>query len=345
MVSPRTPNSVQKRYGPSEGRNLSTEVLRKRLELGGGGGGGDVYDFMRKSNNGRVVGEEWEEEREAEVQSDEVFLQRALAAIKTAGQRGDGVVEMEEREWQAWKLHEAMEREIEKRVAEREMEREMQRERDLARAEELQRELDMLRSRAGAGEPGFMVDQGFTPLGYSSNSSSSSSLLSKTARPYSTFTGRQQRFMPDSTDPMYAQNLRREYPLPSSQFRVNTPPAQAPAPPYLQPAQSQVPAPSYLHPVQPPAPSPPAPSAKPTTPPYALPQSPASSPVKTASAAPVNSPSRKPSSRSSSLTRERKLSEGKHTGRERSRTRKEGEEVYTSAATALKDARRRRRAV
>lgn len=232
------------------------EVLKKRFEIegtgagAGAGGQGELYDYLRATKNGAGRGgdsNEWEDEP-----SEEVFLARALAAIKTANTRGDGVVEMEEREWQAWKLHEAMEHEIEKRVAEREMEREMQRERDLARAEELQRELDMLRqsTRRGSpagGEPGFMLDQGFAPLGgtaYTSNSSPASSL----ARPYSTMPPRREgRFMPDSTDPLFAQNVRpallprdqqreyQTYPTPSSFRSVPVPQQSSPAPSYMQP--------------------------------------------------------------------------------------------------------------
>lgn len=346
MVSPRTPNIVQKRYGPSEGRNTGTEISKKRFEIEGVQN--EVFDYLRTTKN--TGG--WEDVEPTE----EVFLQRALAAINTANARGDGVVEMEEREWKAWQLHEAMEREIEKRVAEREMEREMQRERelartdelqreremqrerDLARAEELQRELDMLRrsTRGDTGEPGFLVDQGFSPLGvgYASNSSSSPSLLANAAaRPYG-LPRREGRFMPDSTDPAFAQTAR-----PALQPRETQ---SYPTPPLRPPSQ---PAPaSYAQPV------------KPVTP-------------------------RRSSSRSSSLSRDGKTRgrsitastsvppgadlapggsyhPGQHpsiptshsTGalgkKERKGRKGESdaeEEVYTSAAAALKDARRRRR--
>lgn len=239
MVSPQTPKIV-KRYGPSGERNLvgsshNTVVLKKRFEPANGRGvGGEAFDYLRASKNGNGNGNEnngrnnWGDEHEGGVTED-MFLQRALAAIEEAGARGDGMVEMGEREWQAWSRHEAMELEIEKRVAEREREREMQRERDLARAEELQRELDMLRqstiTRSGTfgssgGEPGFLVDQRLSPFGagYASNSSSSSSLPAKITRPYATFTA-SHRSMPSSTDHNPAQNLRPA--LPRDQQREN----------------------------------------------------------------------------------------------------------------------------
>lgn len=268
MVSPRTPKSV-KRYGPSEGRNLvrsgnNTVALKKRFEptSGGVGVGGEVFDYLRASKNGSGSGGEnngwnnnWEDERGAV--TEEMFLERALAAIEEAGARGDGMVEMGEQEWRAWNRHEVMEREIEKRVVEREREREKQRERDLARAEELQRELDMLRqttiTRTGTfgpsnGEPGFLVDQRLSPFGagYASNSSSSSSLPAKVTRPYSTFAAshREARFVPDSADPTPVQNPRshdqqrenQAYPSPSS--RPLPPQQPSPALSHLQPAQS-----------------------------------------------------------------------------------------------------------
>lgn len=248
MVSPRTPKIV-KRYGPSEGRNKvggSTNTAgvlnKKRLELTnggkGGGTGGEAFGYLRASKNGNGNGNEnngrndgWGDERERAA-TEAVLLQRALAAIEQAGVRGDDTVEMGEQEWNAWARHEAMEREIERRVAEREREREMQRERDLARAEELQRELDMLRqstmSRNGTfgpsvGEPGFLVDQRFSPFGagYASNSSSSSSLQAKISRPYSTFTAshRETRSAPDSTDPNLSQNLRPREPQRENQIQ------------------------------------------------------------------------------------------------------------------------------
>lgn len=384
MVSPRTPKIV-KRYGPSEGRNLvgsgnNTVALKKRFEptsggvVGGGGGGGvggEVFDYLRASKNGSGNGNEnngwnnWEDERGGV--TEEMFLERALAAIEEAGARGDGMVEMGEQEWRAWNRHEAMEREIEKRVVEREREREKQRERDLARAEELQRELDMLRqttiTRTGTfgpsnGEPGFLVDQRLSPFGagYASNSSSSSSLPAKITRPYSTFAAshREARFVPDSADPTPVQNLRPTLP-PRDQQRENQtypPPSSRPLP-----SQQSSPALSHLQPVQP----------------------------VSATTSRTASP-RRSSSRSSSLTREGHRSKrsitssasvppgadlapggsyhpgayptiptSKSAGALTGKSGKEGkkekgkkgsdpeEDVYSSAAAALKDVRRRRR--
>lgn len=384
MVSPRTPKIV-KRYGPSEGRNLvgsgnNTVALKKRFEQTSGGGrgrgrgvgggvDGEVFDYLRASKNGSGNGSEnngwnnnWEDERGAV--TEEMFLQRALAAIEEAGARGDGMVEMGEQEWRAWNRHEAMEREIEKRVAEREREREKQRERDLSRAEELQRELDMLRqttiTRTGTfgpsnGEPGFLVDQRLSPFGagYASNSSSSSSLPAKITRPYSTFAAshRETRFVPDSADPTPAQNLRPTLPPRDQQRETYSSPPSRPLP-----SQQSSPALSHLQPAQP-----------------------VSTTSRTASP-------RRSSSRSSSVTREGHRSKrsiasstsvppgvdlapggsyhpgafpsiptSKSTGALMGKSGKEGkkekgkrgsdaeEDVYSSAAAALKDIRRRKR--
>lgn len=290
--------------------------------------------------------------------TEEMFLQRALAAIEEAGIRGDGVVEMGEQEWYAWSRYEAMEREIEKRVAEREREREMQRERDLARAEELQRELDMLRqstiTRTGtfgpsSGEPGFLVDQRFSPLGagYASNSSSSSSLPAKITRPYATFTASHR---PNSTDPNPVQSLRPALPPRDLQRENQTYPSASSRPPSLRQSSPALPA----------------------------------QPVSTTTSG-TASP-RRSSSRSSSLTRDGHRSKrsitssisvppgmdlapggsyhpgafpsiptSKSTGTLAGKSGKEGqkekgkkgsdaeEDVYTTAAAALKDVRRRRR--
>ncbi|KAI5848741.1 hypothetical protein DFP73DRAFT_341062 [Morchella snyderi] len=332
MVSPRTPQ-IQKRYGPSEGRSTDMLVQQRRMFEGGNTNNveGEVFNFLNSSNSKRrgVIGNDGDGWQDEGAVGEEVFLQRALAAVKAASQRGDGVVEMGEREWQAWKLHESIEREVEKRVVEREIEREVQRQRDMARAEELQRELDELR-QSGAldpptrGEPGFMVDQTFTGLGgsqslYSSNSSSSSSL----ARP-----GRQQRFMPDSTDSLYAQGLRptpnRESSYSPSSFRGQQ----------ASPAHS----PSYF------------PSTKSSPTPSTVPRrsgsrsssltrdskhtrKPSNSTPTGAELAPGGSyyPGTHPSIPSSS----NKRSKG---GRE-----SDGEDVYSSASAQLKNAQRRRR--
>lgn len=376
MVSPRTPKSV-KRYGPSGARNLvgsgnNTVALKKRFEPTSGGVGGRVsgeaFEYSRATKNGGGNGNEnnawnnWGDEQGAV--TEEMFLQRALAAIEEAGARGDGMVEMGEQEWRAWNRHEAMEREIEKRVVEREKERERQRERDLARAEELQQELDMLRqstiTRSGTfgpsgGEPGFLVDQRLSPFGagYASNSSSSSSLPAKITRPYSTFAAsREARFVPDSTDSAPA---RPTLP-PRDQQRGNQ--TYPPPPSRLPSSQQSSPAPSHPQPVQ---------------------------PAQTVSTTSRTASPRRSSSRSSSLTREGHRSKRSITsstsvppgmdlapggsyhpgaypsipisksagtltgksGKEVKKERKKGsdaeEDVYASAAAALKDVRRRRR--
>lgn len=262
MVSPRTPKIV-KRYGPSGGRNIAggsnnAVTLKKRFEQTGEQAGGEVFDYLRASKNGNGNNgrnnNNWEDEYGGAA-TEEMFLQRALAAIEEAGIRGDDTVEMGEQEWYAWNRHEAMEREIEKRVAEREREREMQRERDLARAEELQRELDMLRqstiTRTGtfgpsSGEPGFLVDQRFSPLGagYASNSSSSSSLPAKITRPYATFTASHR---PNSTDPNPVQSLRPTLPPREPQRENQTYPSASSRPPSLRQASPALPA----QPIQP----------------------------------------------------------------------------------------------
>lgn len=364
MVSPRTPKIV-KRYGPSEGRNIAggsnnMVTMKKRFEQPGREAGGEGFDYLRASKNGNGNNgrnnNNWEDEYEGAV-TEEMFLQRALAAIEEAGIRGDGMVEMGEQEWYAWNRHEAMEREIEKRVAEREREREMQRERDLVRAEELQRELDMLRqstiTRTGtfgpsSGEPGFLVDQRFSPLGagYASNSSSSSSLPAKITRPYATFTASHR---PNSTDPNPVQNLRPALPPRDLQRENQTYPSASSRPPSLK--QSS-----------------PALSAQ------------SAQPVSTATSR-TASP-RRSSSRSSSLTRDGHRSKRSITssisvppgmdlapggsyhpgaypsiptskstgtlaaksGKEKGKKGSDGEEdVYTAAAAALKDVKRRRR--
>src|SRR5690554_4315727 len=108
MVSPRTPLHT-KRYGPSEvgeyGRGVGGGVF------GGGGGVGlgigdgvghgakSSFGAIQNNNGGRMADDE------------EVLLQRAKQAIQLAKQRGDGMVEMDEREWEAWQRHEAIERE------------------------------------------------------------------------------------------------------------------------------------------------------------------------------------------------------------------------------------------
>ncbi|KAG0635386.1 hypothetical protein HOY80DRAFT_1011903 [Tuber brumale] len=210
MVSPRTP--VMKRYGPSKSAGTRTDLINKRFEPGliGTGlitnGGEEVFgDYMRGHEIG---GNDFDTEpEEDEIITDEVLMQRALAAIKRAESRQDRSVEMEEREWQVWARYQAMEREIEKRVMEREREREIQREMEIdrqrqldqrrpspARSERTHRSPSVSRTRSGSGgtrnrsgsgtggyglgvanmgEPGFPGDSNIIPVGYSSSANSS----------------------------------------------------------------------------------------------------------------------------------------------------------------------------
>ncbi|RPA92083.1 hypothetical protein L873DRAFT_1831241 [Choiromyces venosus 120613-1] len=218
MVSPRTP--VMKRYGPSKSAGTRTDLIRARIEPGLIDTGlitDDVEEmyggYMRKNEIDRNDFDT--EPEEDEIFSDEVLVQRALAAFRRAESRRDGLVEMEEREWQAWNRHQAIEREIEKRVMERERERqwemmEMDRQRQMdprkaspARSERTHRSPSVSRTRSGSGtrnrsgsgagaygsgvgnvgEPGFLADNSFTPLGYSSSANSSPKISYSSAAP------------------------------------------------------------------------------------------------------------------------------------------------------------------
>lgn len=265
MVSPRSP--YPQRYGPSKSAGTRTDLVRRRFDPGLISAGitnavGEYGGYLRKNEiekNG-FVSEREEEEEEEEIITEEMLLQRALAALRRAESRGDGAVEMEEREWQAWQRHEAMEREIEKRVVERERERELQREREIQRELELQRQLDkrkvsparsertnrstsISRNRSGSGartrsssgtfgmgEPGF-IDDGFAPYSSSANSSPQ---LSHT-RPYVPLSGRQREPrmpMNDFPDhqahplPRYAREVTPSYsalPSSTSHSRITVP--------------------------------------------------------------------------------------------------------------------------
>jgi len=216
MVSPRPP--LTKRYGPSKLAGTRTDLVHKRFEPGLIDTGlliNDVEEVL-----GNYVGKHGidrndfdTEPEEDEIVTHEVLVERALAAFRRAESRRDGLVEMEEREWQAWNRHQAMEQEIEKRVMEREREREMQREREIqremmemerqrqlgkrkpspARSERPHRSPSVSRARSGSetrnrsgsatgvyglgfgnvGEPGFLGDGNFIPPGYSSSANSS----------------------------------------------------------------------------------------------------------------------------------------------------------------------------
>jgi hypothetical protein len=209
MVSPRTP--VMKRYGPSKSAGTRTDLIHKRFEPGliGAGfitNGEEVFGGYMRGHEIGGNGFDTEPE-EGEIISDEVLMQRAPAAFRRAESRRDGAVEMEEREWQVWNRHQAMEREIEKRVIEREREREIQREIEIdrqrqldqrrpspARSERIHRSPSASRTRSGSGgtrnrsgsgtggyglgvanmgEPGFLGDSSFAPAGYSSSANSS----------------------------------------------------------------------------------------------------------------------------------------------------------------------------
>jgi len=118
MVSPRTPqNIVRERYGPSGVRTnggRTRGVVRKRVPgvgLGIERGGPEGYnpDYVESDDEDNSV-------NNTIYPSEDELVRRALAAYRRAEDRGDGIVEMEEREWKAWQRRQAMEREIERRV-------------------------------------------------------------------------------------------------------------------------------------------------------------------------------------------------------------------------------------
>lgn len=93
--------------------------------------------------------------------NDDVLVTRARKAFGEAEKRGDGLVEMEEREWAAWQRNEAIEAEIERRVAER-LEAEIRRRKKVVVPATSQHSL---RAAAAGASPGFMTGDGFAPLG------------------------------------------------------------------------------------------------------------------------------------------------------------------------------------
>jgi len=301
MVSPRPP--LTKRYGPSKSAGTRTDLVHKRFEPGLIDTGlltndveGVLANYMGKHEMDRNDFDT--EPEEDEIVTHEVLLERALAAFRRAESRRDGLVEMEEREWQAWNRHQAMEREIEKRVMEREREREIQREmmemerqRQLdkrkpspARSERIHRSPSVNRTRSGSetrnrsgsatgayglgfgnvGEPGFLGDNTFAPLGYSSSANSSPKIShssttspSRLDRPYSRQT-RDSRMIASSeiehhNPPRYARDInpscsslssasshpRVTVPLYSttSSYKANI----SPSPSFLEPASTTLP--------------------------------------------------------------------------------------------------------
>ena len=130
MVSPRTP--LKQRYGPTGdgggggggGRWANSEVRDDLLRERVGRRGLDLRvddvgtsnSFSFRQNNGSSSDSEWSGVQE--LMSDDMLVSRAREAIERAERRGHGVVELEEREWEAWQRHEAIEEEIGRRVAE-----------------------------------------------------------------------------------------------------------------------------------------------------------------------------------------------------------------------------------
>lgn len=202
MVSPRTPLHT-KRYGPSEvgeyGRGVGggvfgggggADTMRRRPVPGGGVGLGigdgvghgakSSFGAIQNNNGGRMADDE------------EILLQRAEQAILLAKQRGNGMVEMDEREWGAWQRHEAIEREVERRLAERMVEKEREWERERSRkvvvpASSISPSLRTSRPSSNSAAPGFLLPgDEFQPLGESAKSSPSlvqAQLTSSVTRP------------------------------------------------------------------------------------------------------------------------------------------------------------------
>jgi len=155
MAQPRTPFH-QERYGPVGGvaGGAVVEVMRT---VGGGGGSGattknsfNLYSSPSASNEDLIA--------------DDVLVERARRALERAERRGDGMVEMEEREWEAWQRHVVIEQEVERRVAER-MERE--------RLETERRRLVTVPTSSprlsirpvGGAAPGILTGDGFAAIG------------------------------------------------------------------------------------------------------------------------------------------------------------------------------------
>ncbi|KAI5795086.1 hypothetical protein EDC01DRAFT_70881 [Geopyxis carbonaria] len=121
MVSPRTPLH-KTRYGPSGvggaggrvGGGGGSDVIRRKKVPGLGlgidevvGVGASSFD-SRQNNNGY-----------SELFSDDELVSRAREAFARAERSGASTVDLEEREWEAWQRHEAIEQEVERRVMER----------------------------------------------------------------------------------------------------------------------------------------------------------------------------------------------------------------------------------
>jgi len=162
VVSPRTP-LTKARYGPTGGVGGSSSVvvvgnnlLRKRVGHLGIEGAGSKNSFDFNQNNSSSSDSEWDVVQE--VISDDVLVERARKAFERAERKGDGEVELEGREWEAWQRHEAMEREIERRVVER---LEVEKRRKITVSASSPR----LPTRpVGASVPGILTGEGFTPL-------------------------------------------------------------------------------------------------------------------------------------------------------------------------------------
>jgi hypothetical protein len=168
MVSPRTP--ITKRYGPStggvgsfEGHGAGAEngkrILRVGLDVN------SMHGFESFQNGGIRSESEWDG-----VVSDEVLVGRAREAFERARRGGHPTVEMEEREWDAWQKHVAIEMEIERRVAER-LEVEKRRKVIVPISS---RQLSTRSVPVTAAAPGILADNAFTPIGSSYTSRASS---------------------------------------------------------------------------------------------------------------------------------------------------------------------------
>jgi len=160
MVQPRTPLH-QERYGPMGGvvGGVVGDVIRTVGSGGGAGVGGvaatknsfNLYQSPSASNEDLII--------------DDVLVERARRALERAERRGDGMVEMEEREWEAWQRHVAIEQEVERRVAERlEQERLETERRRLVTVPTSSSRLPT-KTVGGMAAPGILTGNGFAPIG------------------------------------------------------------------------------------------------------------------------------------------------------------------------------------
>jgi len=155
MAQPRTPFRSE-RYGPVGGvaGGAVAEVMRT---VGGDGGSGattknsfNLYSIPSASNEDLIA--------------DDILVERARRALERAERKGDGMVEMEEREWGAWQRHVAIEEEVERRVAER-MERERL-ETERRRLVTVPTSSPRLSTRSvGVAAPGILTGDGFAAIG------------------------------------------------------------------------------------------------------------------------------------------------------------------------------------